>query len=127
MSFAKFWWALGVAIVLAALVVCLLPGSEIPGTPNDKVEHLAGHGLMALYFAGLVPRGRWWAIFAFLLVFGVVVELAQHYMALGRHGDVRDVIANVLGALLGLLLARLGLSRWPQAAAWLLGQRRATE
>lgn len=126
---AKFWWGLGGVIVLAALVVCLVPGQELPREFdfNDKVAHVIGHALMAAYFAGLVPRGRWWKIFVFLLVFGVGVELAQYYMDVGRDGDPRDVIGNNVGALLGLLAARLGLERWPQAAAWLLGQRRAAE
>ena len=122
-------WGFGVVIVLAALVVCLMPGQELPGSfkINDKAGHLIGHGLMALYFAGLVPRSRWWKIFVFLLLFGIVVEFAQYYMDVGRDGDPRDVIANSAGALLGLLLARLGLARWPLLAAGLLGQRRAAE
>ena len=129
MMLTRVWWGFGVVIVLAALVVCLVPGNELPGAfeMNDKLGHLAGHGLMAIYFAGLVPRGRWWKIFLFLLLFGVCVEIAQYYMKLGRNGDPRDVVANACGALLGLLLARLGLARWPQLAAWMLGLRRATE
>ena len=72
---------------------------------NDKVSHLVGHGTLALYFAGLVPRRGWWKIFVFLLLFGIAIEFAQYYMHVGREGDPRDVIANSLGAALGLLLA----------------------
>ena len=129
MTLTKFWWGFGVVIVLTALVVCLLPGHELPNAfeMNDKVAHVIGHALMAMYFAGLVPRSRWWKIFVFLLLFGICVEFAQYYMQVGRNGDARDVIGNGVGALLGLLVARLGFERWPLAAAWLLGQRRATE
>jgi VanZ family protein len=125
----RVWWGLGVAIVLAALVICLLPGQELPDSfkMNDKAGHLVGHGLMAVYFAGLVPRSRWWKIFVLLLLFGIVVEFAQYYMNVGRNGDPRDVVANSAGALLGLLAARLGLAHWPLLAAALLGQRRAAE
>jgi len=123
----RFWWGLGGVLVLAAVVVCLLPGHDVPGVfeLNDKLSHLAGHGGLALYFAGLVPRHRWWKIFVFLLLLGAGIEVAQFHMHMGREGDVRDVLANGLGAALGLLLARLGLARWPEAAAWLIGQRRA--
>jgi nucleoside-diphosphate-sugar epimerase len=38
-------------------------------------------------------------------------------------GDIRDVAANSFGAMLGLVAARLGLSRWPELAGWLLGRR----
>ena len=68
---------------------------------------------MATYFTGLVAPRRWWKIFAFLLVFGIFIEFAQHYMAMGRQGDLRDVLGNAAGAALGLLLGYLGLSRWP--------------
>jgi len=127
MNLTRVWWALGVLLVVAAIVVCLIPSAEIPAEfeLSDKVSHLIGHGTLALYFAGLVPRKGWWKIFVFLLCFGTAIEFAQYYMHAGREGDPRDVIANSLGAAFGLLLARCGLARWPDLAAWLLGQRTA--
>ena len=102
---------------------CRLPTCRTEFELNDKVSHLVGHGSLALYFAGLVPRRGWWKIFVFLLLFGIAIEFAQYYMHAGRDGDPRDVIANSLGAAFGLLLARCGLARWPEFAAWLLGRR----
>ena len=127
MNLPRVWWIVGVILVLIALVVCLVPGRELPGAFefNDKVSHLAGHGLLAVYFSGLVPRRRWWKIFVFLLLFGATVEVAQYYMDVGREGDPRDVMANSCGALLGLLAGWLGLSRWPEFASWLFTRRRA--
>jgi VanZ family protein len=121
----KFWWGLGVVLVGVAIYYCLVPNEEIPGAFdfNDKLNHILGHGLLAIYFTGLVARRSWWRIFVFLLVLGVGIEFAQYYMDLGRQGDVRDVLANCTGAALGLLLAWLGLSRWTQWAGWVLGQR----
>jgi VanZ family protein len=125
MTLQRLWWALGVLLVAAAVVICLVPGTELPEAVewNDKVSHGAGHCLMAVYFAGLVPRRAWWKIFVFLLLFGISIEIAQYYMHAGREGDPRDVLANSAGALFGLALGRLGLARWPELAAWLLGRR----
>lgn len=125
MSLPRVWWTLGVLLVVIAAIVCLIPMPEVPTSfdLNDKVSHLVGHGTLALYFAGLVPRRGWWKIFVFLLVFGIVIEIAQYSMQAGRDGEVRDAFANSLGAALGLLLARCGLARWPEFAAWLLGRR----
>jgi len=125
MNLNRFWWGLGVALVIAAAIVCLVPmdHQESPFEMNDKISHLAGHGALAIYFAGLVPRARWTWIFCSLLVFGIAIESAQFYMDVGREGDIRDVAANSIGALLGLVAARLGLARWPEFAGWLLGQR----
>jgi glycopeptide antibiotics resistance protein len=125
MNLQRMWWVLGIVLVVAAVFVCLVPIPKMPETVDwgDKAFHMLGHGLLALYFAGLMPRNRWWKLFVFLLVLGTAIELAQHFMALGRQGDPRDLIANAFGAALGLTAARLGLSRWPELAAWLLGRR----
>lgn len=127
MNLMRVWWVLGVLLIVAATIVCLIPNTEIPKDfeLNDKVSHLIGHGALAAYFAGLMPRRSWWKIFVLLLLFGTVIECAQHYMQFGREGDPRDVIANSLGTVLGLVAARCGLARWPEFAARLLGQRTA--
>ncbi len=124
----KVWWGLGVVLVGIALYVCLMP---LPHAPrafelNDKIAHILGHAALAMYFTGLVERSRWWKIFLFLLLFGIVIEFAQHYMNVGRDGDVRDVLGNAVGNLLGLLLGYLGVSRWP---LWIaaLSDRRASQ
>jgi VanZ family protein len=121
----RMWWGLGVLLVGAAVLICLVPGQDIPGSfeLNDKLSHLVGHGAMAAYFTGLVARRSWWKIFVLLLLLGAAIELAQYYMHVGRQGDARDVVANSCGAVLGLVLGWLGLSRWPQWADRLLGRR----
>ena len=125
MNLTRFWWGLGFGLVVLAAIVCLVPmdAQHNAFEMNDKASHLAGHGALAAYFAGLVPRSRWLRIFAGLLLFGICIELAQYYMNVGREGDIRDVAANSLGAMLGLVAARLGLARWPEVAGWLLGRR----
>jgi VanZ family protein len=124
----RLWWALGCCLVGIAVLVCLLPGTELPGNLglNDKLSHVLGHAGLAVYFSGLVARHAWWKVFVFLLVFGGVVEVAQYHMQLGRQGEARDMIANSCGAVLGLGLGRLGLERWPQWADRLLGRRVAS-
>jgi len=128
MNLPRILWWLGWFWLALAVVVCLVPGHELPTSfeVNDKVSHLVGHGALALYFAGLVPRRSWWKVFVGLVVLGVAIEFAQYFMHVGREGDPRDVIANSLGVVLGLALGRLGLARWPELLAWMLGQRRAT-
>ena len=56
---------------------------------------------------------------------GVGIEIAQGLMHEGREADVRDVLANSVGAIAGLIASRAGLARWPDLAAWLLGRRTA--
>ncbi|HET9864935.1 MAG TPA: VanZ family protein [Steroidobacteraceae bacterium] len=119
MNLTRVEWAIGALLVVGAVVACLMPTDRLPVAfeLNDKLSHLAGYGVLAVYFAGLMPPRRWWKIFVLLLLLGAVIEVAQHYMQLGRQGDPRDVIANSLGVLLGLLAGWLGLARWPEWVA----------
>jgi glycopeptide antibiotics resistance protein len=59
------------------------------------------------------------------LIFGALIEVAQYYMHLGRNGDPRDLVANIVGVTLGLLLGWLGVSRWPELVAWIFARREA--
>ena len=128
MNLQRVWWSLGVILLAAAIWVCLMPVNRVVSAFewSDKTSHLLGHGILALYFSGIVARNAWWKIFVGLLLMGIGIEFAQYYMQVGREGDPRDVLANSAGAALGLLAGWLGLSRWPELAAWLLG-RRATQ
>jgi VanZ family protein len=128
MNLQRAWWVFGGVLIAAAIVVCLVPIPQVPGPFewNDKASHLVGHGTLALYFAGLVPRRSWWKIFLLLLSMGIAIEFAQYYLQWGRSGDPRDVLANSAGAALGLVVGWLGGARWPELASWLLG-RRATQ
>jgi VanZ family protein len=125
----RLWWGLGFVFVGLAVFVCLVPGDELPSAFefNDKLSHMAGHGALAAYFTGLVARRSWWKIFLALFALGIAIEIAQYFMHAGRNGDPTDVLANSSGLLFGLLLGWLGLSRWTQWAAWLLGSRRAVQ
>lgn len=123
----RLWWALGVVFVTLAAYVCLAPGNEIPGAfeMNDKFMHALGHCLLTIYFCGLVPRLRWYKVMIALLAFGIGIEIAQHFMHVGRQADRYDVVANSLGMVAGLALSHFGLCRWPHWVAWTLGKRTA--
>jgi hypothetical protein len=127
MNLVRMEWIVGIVLLIAATVVCLVPGHDLPSwfELNDKVSHVIGNGALAAYFAGLVPRREWWKVALFLLIFGAAIEVAQHYMQVGRNGDARDLPADAIGIALGLLAALLGLSRWPDLVAWVFRRREA--
>ena len=116
LRFPRLWLGLGWLAVVLAIVVCLVPISQLPQPPNlsDKSEHFIAYLLLSTWFAGIYPRSRYWLIGIGLAVMGVLIEFAQSAMGYGRQGDVLDVIANCSGVLAGLLLSWWLLGGWAQ-------------
>lgn len=82
----------------------LTPGDDVPeGGPNDKFVH-------ASIFVVLTLAGRWAAVpwlplGVGLAAYAAVTEVLQAVLAIDRHGDVRDLVADVCGVAVGLLLS----------------------
>lgn len=91
--------------ILVILYMSLRPGVSTGGIQHaDKLMHLLAYALMA----GLARLGwpsLWggWIVLGFIAM-GVAIELAQHFMALGRTGSLADGLANAAGALLAICL-----------------------
>jgi VanZ family protein len=115
LRFPRLWLGLGWAAVVFAILICLLPVSQLPTVDaSDKAEHFTAYLLLSLWFAGIYPRARYWIIAIGLCVLGVTIEFAQGAMHLGRHADAKDVLANSTGIVAGLTLCWLGLGGWAQ-------------
>jgi VanZ family protein len=117
LRFRRLWFSVGLAIALATAVVCLMPGRNLPHVGiSDKLKHLIAFAMLAFWFGSiLVRRDLFWLVLA-LLAFGGLIELAQEFMRLGRDGDPRDLLADAVGVLVGLLLAMTPLGQW---ARWI--------
>ncbi|MGQ0834405.1 MAG: VanZ family protein [Gammaproteobacteria bacterium] len=109
---APFWWVAGIVLALVVVFESLAPTVSMPPLGNDKLAHFAGYGVLSFWFAGILQRRRYPVLAALLLAFGVLVELAQYAMGLGRTADWRDVVANSLGIATALALAYAGLGMW---------------
>jgi VanZ family protein len=117
----RLWIALSLVLLAAVLVASLQPnlGPPVP-SGFDKIEHLAAYILLALWFTGLVARGRYWAVAAGLLALGFMIEVLQWRMNLGRSAEMLDMLANTLGVGIGITLALLATGGWaPRLESWL--------
>ncbi|MQA35566.1 VanZ family protein [Modestobacter roseus] len=101
--------------VLISLAVLFAPPSDVPDSPPgvDKLVHL-------LLFATLAVSGRWAGVgrgvlAGLLVLYAAGSELLQATDLVGRDASVGDLLADVVGVLLGL-------TAW---AAW-AGRNRAT-
>lgn len=117
---------LGIFWTLLILTVCLMPGDNLPGSSflsfigADKLIHttlylvlmvLVGRGL-ATYFSSSYSRSRIIVIaFLYCLFLGIGIELVQSVFVAGRSGDFFDVLANITGASIGIVIVIAQLKR----------------
>lgn len=112
------WIALWLAMIAAVIATCLMPAQDLPPTPFDafdKVEHFSAYLVLSLYAGMLFARLRAQALAtAAMIALGVALEFAQASLTDSRSGDAADALANSLGALTGLCLARTAMGGWLQ-------------
>ena len=52
-------------------------------------------------------------VFLFAVSYGIIIEVLQHTLTVSREGDIWDALANTIGALTGILVAKsLFSSKW---------------
>ena len=115
LRWTTFWWACDWLILLGVVLGSLIPPRELQvvvPNMNDKLMHCGAYFLMGMWFAGSMdPRKhRWLAIL--LVTLGGAIEILQYYMGFGRDADWHDFVANSLGVLVALAVARAGLGNW---------------
>ena len=89
------------------------PSINIPNF--DKLVHFTFYFVMVILGIWAVreylktPRKLavvivWVVVFAVL--YGIIIEVLQHTLSVDREGDILDALANTVGALTGMLVAR---------------------
>lgn len=101
----RLWLALWMLMIAAVVIGSLLPAAELPRMrfPGaDKLQHLAGYvalsGYATMLFAGRRAQG---VAAAGLVLLGVLIEGAQAALTASRQADAVDVLANLVGVVLG--------------------------
>ncbi|MEQ8798784.1 MAG: VanZ family protein [Salinisphaeraceae bacterium] len=104
------WWWLGLAGCGLLLVLALAPGTSGPSfTYGDKVGHLAAFALLGGWFGALQRDALPWIGLA-LLAYGGLIELLQG-LTPNRLPEWGDLLADLAGIVLGILLLRTGMQR----------------
>ena len=96
-----FWSACTFAFVMATLP----HPPQVPGEPNDKIQHIIAFITMALLGAWAYPRTTIIRLLIGLSVFGAIIEIVQAIPELHRDSDPLDWLADTLaaGVTLGLV------------------------
>ena len=101
-SRALFWAAACLAFVMAVIPHPL----QIPGEPNDKVQHIAAFATLALLGSFAYPATALTRLLVRLSLFGAAIEVIQAIPMLHRDSDVLDWLADTVAVAAVLLLVR---------------------
>jgi VanZ family protein len=102
-----FW-----ATVAFSFVMAVIPQPpEVPGEPNDKVQHMAAFATLALLGAFAYPRLALLRLLVGLSMFGALIELTQAIPALRRDAELLDWVADTFAAGVVLLIVHALRSR----------------
>jgi glycopeptide antibiotics resistance protein len=103
-------WAAGLWTLLI-FILCLWPGQELPQVDVpfvDKWTHFVMFAVFSFCWLCAYPSARprpMLTTLAASVLLGWNIEILQRWLAfLGRYYDVKDIWANALGGLLGVLL-----------------------
>ena len=114
LRFPWLWIGVGALLVAGVCVGSLLPAQAltIALDLNDKYVHFASYFLLTVWFSGLYARAGYYALIAAVVIaLGAFLDVLQGATAT-RHFDLLDILANVLGALVGFMLSWSLLGGW---------------
>lgn len=95
---ALFWAACSFSFVMAVLP----HPPQVPGAPNDKIQHILAFLTMALLGSFAFPKLKAWKLLLWLSLFGALIEFIQMVPVLHRDADVIDWLADSFAAALAI-------------------------
>ena len=104
---ALFW-----AAACFAFVMAVLPHPpQIPGEPNDKIQHVTAFATLALIGSFAYPSTALLSLLVRLSLFGAAIELFQAVPMLHRDSELLDWVADTAAVAVVLLIVRFWRSR----------------
>ena len=95
-----------IIVVLAIAYLSLTPSNELPSPRlNDKINHFIAYAVLAVCAVMGRFGAKVFAVLAAVITYGFVIEALQGIMGLGRSASWLDGLANVVGAIFGVLIA----------------------
>jgi len=128
LKYSIYWRLAGLFLLLIVLIGAVMPAIWLwPDRGRiadwfggiDKWAHALAFAGLAVWFAGQYRPRAYWRIAFGLLAYGLLIELCQRSLSY-RSAEWYDVVADVVGIGLGLLLAAAGIGGWSvRVEAWI--------
>lgn len=111
---ATHWRILAVIVIALVWIGSLWPSVNVPVmrfAHADKLQHFFAYAVIAFLLCRGWPRlGNHW-LWLVAVLCGGAAEIGQAVFTTARHPDWWDMLANALGAVAGVLVARLTAAR----------------
>jgi len=98
---------------IVTTVLLVIPGNALPKAPPieipffDKWVHVVLFGILSWLFCAFaksIPDKV--KILVVVIIYGIAMEFVQKYLVINRSFDIVDIVADSIGAVLGVLLAK---------------------
>ncbi|MEL7539072.1 MAG: VanZ family protein [Pseudomonadota bacterium] len=108
----RLWVGLGLFLCVNVFIASMVPLNALSAFNIwDKAEHAVVFAALSVWFSALVPRRRYVWLALALLAFGVSIEVGQ-MLTVDRSPEIADVVADIVGISVGLVLAAAGARHW---------------
>ena len=120
------WRTVGVLLPLIVMGLALAPAFwprpddlRLDWIEWDKLIHGITFALLALWYTGQYARSAYWRVALGLSVYGLLIEWLQSMLSY-RTAEAGDLVADVIGIAIGIVIALLATGGWSQRAEnWL--------
>ena len=114
----KRWRLADIVLLLAVLAATTMPTIWLWPPPSktvltDKLVHMLTFLFLSVWFTGQYARSAYWRLMVGLTAFGALIELGQ-VMVPYRSAEWMDLVADIGGIGIGLMIAFAGLGGWSQ-------------
>lgn len=118
----KYLFILAVIFQVGVTVMMLISSSGLPGVEIpffDKIAHMGVYAVSLLlwvfvFFKSVLKKNTLVSrVFGVLLLYGMVIEVVQGKWIPDRSFDLWDVMANILGMTIGILVFYILRPFWP--------------
>lgn len=96
-----------------------MPSSKVPGIswgegiPFDKIAHIVLYAIYTFLIGRYLSKPTkkfvsiaMWSL-SIPIFYGILMEVLQYYLSPSRFFDILDIIANISGSIVGLLLIKV--------------------
>jgi len=132
LRYVRRWQIASAFLLISVLASTLMPTAWFWSTgrdfgtwfiDTDKWLHGITFVILAVWFAGLYRPRSYWRIGIGLVLFGLFIEACQQLVAY-RSAEMFDVAADIVGIVIGLVIAGAGLGGWSlRLEGWLVRRR----